>query len=258
MDLQTVRDFALTQLENAKEFSRRIIVENSTVQRKAMRAKRSNEIWASIADDPEFDSLCIGDGIGAWTSIAAIDLRGSTDLAESIGARNTYLMTHTLLPTLAYVCEQLGGHVMNLRGDGLFASFGLKKLSEYDDEPPSDEKIEKANGKAVGCGLALLQATNEAVQPVLNDEGIDVDLSVGVGVDCGNVIVTRVGWRTAQELTAYGPPVNRACKISDGDNLVRVSRNVQRKFPCGPDGTLEFDLDGDAYVASFPTPMLDR
>lgn len=259
MDLLSVKKFAAEQLAKAKSFSESIKLAEM-VKRKSIAANQSREIRASIADDPEFVSLEIGDGVGAWTSIAAVDLRGSTILADSLGPRDTYLMTHTLLPTLAHVCEHMDGSVVNLRGDGLFASFGLRKLrcSGSKDHLPDEGEMHTANRDAVVCGLALIEATKEAVESVLYDDKIDVDLAVGVGIDCGSVVVTRVGWMTAQELTAYGSPVNHACKISDGTNRVRVSAKVESLYPCGPGGKMQLSFDGEDYVAESPSKMLRR
>lgn len=256
MDLLSVKEFAASQLAKAKAFARQIKIANAPL-RKSLNANRSQEIRASIADDPEFATLDIGDGVGVWTSIAAIDLRGSTALADYCNPRETYLMTHTLLPTLAFVCEHSGGSVMNFRGDGLFASFGLKKLTEDDDALPTDAQQQIANREAVSCGCALVQATLDAVQPVLEDDGIEVRLAVGVGVDCGFAVVTRVGWMNANELTAYGSPVNHACKLSDGINTVKTSRKVKSIYPSGPGGKMEFSQIGNDFVADISVPLLN-
>jgi class 3 adenylate cyclase len=95
-------------------------------------------------------------------------------------------------------------------------------------------------------------------EPVLDDDGIDVDLSVGVGIDCGAIVVTRVGWMTAQELTAYGSAVNHACKLSDQVNQVSISRKVMGLYPSGPGGKMQFDNAGSYYRASAPLNMLPR
>lgn len=260
MNLTYVYSFALEQLEKAKNFSHTIKFAEQRIQ-KSMTANRSEEIRidASISDDPEFASLNIGDGVGAWATIAAVDLRGSTRLADTLSPRETYLMAHTLLPTLAHVCEKKGGSVMNFRGDGLFASFGLKKHRVEDVKTdPNRSHIEESNSHAVVCGLALVEATTEAVQPALETENIFVDLQVGVGVDCGHVVVTRVGWMTAQELTAYGSAVNHACKLSTGENKVLLSRNVNEQYPSGEGGTMQLNYTGDGYQAYSPNKMLRR
>lgn len=257
MDLATVRDFAAKQLADAKKYSQKILFEEAQ-QKAIIRNKRASELRASISVDDDFASLDVGDGIAAWTAIAAIDLRRSTILADELGPRDTYLMTHTLLPTLAFVCEHMEGSVMNFRGDGLFASFGLKKLTDDDDDFPTERQQKAANSEAVACGVALIEATKEVVKPVLHDDGIYAELAVGVGVDCGSVVVTRVGWMNAQELTAYGSAVNHACKISDGLNRVKVSDEIRRVYPSGAGGRMEFRPAGDGHIADFPIPMLIR
>ncbi len=260
MLLSDVKRFARKQLREAKEFAKTIKLAEAS-RRKSLTANRAEQIIAeaSIADDSEFASLAIGDGVGAWASIAAVDLRGSTRLADELTPRQTYLMVHTLLPTLAYVCEHSSGSVMNFRGDGLFAAFGLEKLYVHSSEEPDEEHIEDANMNAVVCGLRLIEATRDAVSPVLNEEeGLDLDLSVGVGVDCGHIVVTRIGWTTAAELTGYGSAVNHACKLSTCRNKVSLSNEVKSEYPSGETGMMQIRWSEGGYIASHPKPQLQR
>lgn len=167
MRLDDVKKFAERQLKLASEFSRQISFVANAMEKRATILEHRDAVRAEvhISDDPEFESLDIGNGVGAWASIAAVDLRGSTRLADTLAPRDMYLLAHTLLPTLAHICQQSGGTVMNFRGDGLFASFGLKKHYAGDDRPePETSEMEEANKKAVVCGLALVEATTDAVR----------------------------------------------------------------------------------------------
>lgn len=258
MDIVDVKEFAQEQLQRAKAFAREIQFKEAAFVKQFV-LNRSAEVRASLADDPEFDRLPVGAGIAAWTAIAAIDLRESTALADILGPRDTYLLTHTLLPTLAHVCKNMDGCVMNFRGDGLFASFGLHKLKNSGiGAVPTHPQMEQSKRDAVACGLALIEATTDAVQVVLQDDDIDANLAVGVGVDCGEVVVTRVGWMTANELTAYGRPVNRACKLSTGKNELYVSDNIVSDYPTGPKGTIRFSRQTDGYSVTANTEFLRR
>ncbi|GAA5507386.1 adenylate/guanylate cyclase domain-containing protein [Novipirellula caenicola] len=191
----------------------------------------------SLIEDDEFADLETGTGVGTWSSVLAIDLRGSTAMAEALGGENTYVLVHTLLPTLAWSLKRLGGTVMNYRGDGVFAGFGLTKVYREQDEPESHQKRD-ANQTAITSGFQLLEAVQDAIQPVLNEGGIDVSLSIGIGIESGAMVVTKVGWLKSHELTAYGSPINRACHLTGGTNSVRVGPNAWATIPTSPDGTL--------------------
>jgi len=256
VSIDEVQAFASSQLERAKGFAETIRFSNN---QKSMNETLTNEAWAiraSIEDDPDFASLSVSDGISAWASILSVDLRDSTKLADQISARHMYLMIHTLLPTLAYVCEKSSGDVMNFRGDGLFAGFGLKKITDAASEPSGEQKLD-ANRRAVVCGLNLIEAVSQGVEVVLSNEGIEVDLHAGVGIDCGHVTVTRVGWMSAGELTAYGSCVNQACKLSDSRDQVIVSPRVTDLYPASVGGRLRFsDNGGEGFAAQCDISLL--
>lgn len=255
VNLQDVKAFANGQLERAKLFATKIQFQKEAVQ-KSLILNEAFSIRASIGDDPDFAGLELGDGVAVWTSILSVDLRDSTKLADQIPPRDMYLMVHTLLPTLAYVCERSDGDVMNFRGDGLFAGFGLTKMSSLGTGPSRDQKL-AANMQAVICGLRLIQAVRDAVEVVLSDDGIEVDLHAGVGIDCGHATVTRVGWLTAGELTAYGSCVNEACHLSNARDRVIVSPKVKELYPSGVGGGMDLNIVmGDGYAAAYGQSLL--
>ena len=128
---------------------------------------------------------------------------------------------------------------MNFRGDGLFAAFGLKKINSAEDEPSNEEKL-IANRSSVICGLRLLQSISNAIEVVLSDDGIQIDLHAGVGIDCGHATVTRIGWMSAGELTAYGSCVNEACHLANSRDRVVVSSRITDLYPSGEGGQLRF------------------
>lgn len=253
--LLEIKAFASQQLERAKKFATKIqFIEKSAMSNTWREESRS--IRASISDDPEFSKLEYSDGQATWTSIMSIDLRDSTKLADQITPRNMYLTMHTFLPTLAYICEHSGGEVMNFRGDGLFAAFGLKKINTTEDEPTREEKL-NANRDSVVCGLRLIQSISSAIEVVLSDDGIDVDLHAGVGIDCGHATVTRIGWMSAGELTAYGSCVNEACHLANGRDKVVASSRVTDLYPSGEGGKLKFHpTSGSGFLAQYGESLL--
>lgn len=249
ISLLDVRSFANEQLQNAKEFAGKIQFIQKSITNEGW-TKEAGTIRASLWDDKELGDLQVGDGISAWASILSVDLRESTKLAHLVSPKEMYLAVHTLLPTLAFVCRKTGGKVMNFRGDGLLAAFGVKKILGEDDQPETSQK-EQANLSAVLAGYRLLESVANAVQTVLADDGISIDLHCGVGIDCGVVTLTHVGWKSAKELTAYGACVNDACHLSTGKDIVVVSENVVSRYPySGDEGKLSFVPRENGFLAS--------
>ena len=255
ISIADLRAFANARFEEASRTST-LIKFSAEARTKAL--NEGSLITNSLIDDDEFADLPAGTGIGAWASILAVDLRGSTRLADSLGPRDTYRMMHTLMPTLAYCLQKMGATNINLRGDGMFSGCCLTKVKSDHDEPEPYQQI-IANQQAIAAGLRTIDCVKMAVEPVIRNGDIQASLNVGVGIECGRITVTRIGWKSSQELTAYGSAVNHANHLSGGTNVLRVGRTVWNMIPDSPDGRFRgaFIEDG-IEVSSLDSPALIR
>jgi adenylate cyclase len=245
-----LRAFVHMQLRKARQGSERIpfeILEKSaTVNRQANGDSRIDvKASASVADDPRYDFLTHGYGVAAFAVVLAVDLRNSTNRAAKHGPEATYLTMHTYLPTMAYLVNHCGGKVIGLRGDGLFAGFQITDALNQD-ETFDSTKATSAATQSVECGFGMVQAVERVLNPILKDEKIPDDLRVGVGITSGNLVITRIGFDSASEITAYGSCVNDACKLSShGQNEVYISSDVRKYYPSSPNGKVSFRLMGN-------------
>jgi class 3 adenylate cyclase len=205
-----------------------------------------------LASTPRFADMANSYGEAGWSVILSVDLRGSSARAVRIGARATFLTMQTYVPTMVYLVGCSGGKVVGLRGDGLFASFGYTETRGG----PTREAAEQALIDAACCGQAMLEAVAGHVNPVLSAGGVAGDLRVGVGIDYSNIVLTRIGWQDAQELTAYGDAVNYACKIR-ADNCVLLSPQAYELYRKRPDGQVTFGVQGENYRPYFPSSLID-
>jgi adenylate cyclase len=193
---------------------------------------------AMVKDLPRFRNFTLGSGASAWGAILFVDLRNSTKRAKTIGARKTYLTMHALLPALAYAVGEYDGYTVGFRGDGLFAIFGMN--SEGYNEKGFDQG--QTIAQACSCGQFMIEAVEKVVNPALDERECGGTLRIGVGIDSGTVVVTRVGFMYADEVTAYGDAVNSASKISNvSDNTVIVSDKVDQLFPTSETGKVKAD-----------------
>lgn len=189
-----------------------------------------------VKDLRRFRTFSLGSGATAWGAILFVDVRGSTKRAVSIGPRKTYITMHALLPALAYVVEEYGGYVVGFRGDGLFAIFGLTDSGYNADQFDQGKIIADASS----CGQWMIEGVAKVVNPALQDRECSGNLRIGVGIDSGRIVVTRIGFRYVDEVTAYGDAVNSAAKISSvSDSKVIVSAEVDRLFPTSKAGTIK-------------------
>jgi len=202
-----------------------------------MRLDEGGKVAKSMVKDlPRFRTFTLGSGATAWGAILFVDLRESTKRALKIGPKKTYLTMHALLPALAFAVEQYGGYVVGFRGDGLFAIFGLNE-SGYNENPFDQGKV---IAQACSCGQWMIEAVAKVVNPALEERSCAGNLHIGIGVDSGTVVVTKIGFLYADEVTAYGDSVNAAAKISNAsNNNVIVSEEVDRLFPTSKSGTVK-------------------
>jgi class 3 adenylate cyclase len=198
---------------------------------------KNARVKAHLATFPTYSNLQVGGGKEIWAAVLYTDLRNSSNRAIEIGPRATYISMHCLLGGLAYLVQKAGGCVSNFRGDGLFGLFGLDDSGAN----PADLNESRMVKKATTCGIAMIEMIDEVINPLLAQNGIRGDLRIGVGVDHGRIVVTKIGLAHANEITPYGPPVNHAAKFCGGNCEIYVSRRAHDIYPESKGGKLTFE-----------------
>lgn len=148
-------------------------------------------------------------------AVVAVDVRKSSQLAIANSAETMFKVFQCFLPLMAYITNECTGEVISLRGDGLISAFGYG--SSNDQETVS---------MAYEAGMLMIQATQEVLNPFLSTKKINISLDVGTALDIGDVVFTKIGFKDAIEVTAYGPPVNSAAKNNIAVNALRLSRKA--------------------------------
>ncbi|REK33480.1 MAG: adenylate/guanylate cyclase domain-containing protein [Planctomycetota bacterium] len=200
-----------------------------------------------------FRELPLGFGRKLFACIIFVDLRDSSKRAFTVGERETYLTMHALLHGLSFVVKQFGGIIVGFRGDGLFAAFGMNERGET--VPPNE--LGSAVRDAVRCGKAMIEAVDHAVEPELAEFGVTGNLRIGVGIDANNLVVTNIGLFTANEITAYGNPVNKSAKLADVTyGKVMITNGAWKLVPKSKDGRWSAKAylhEKDALHVHFPS-----
>ena len=153
-------------------------------------------------------------------TILMADVCGSTDLLEQVGTEAWVNIMNRLFQLLEAEIYRFGGKVDQFRGDGLVAFFGATAAHEDDPE------------RAVLTGLAMQEAVKVYAAELREEDG--VDLSLRVGINTGEVIVTSVGDRRQySEDTAMGEAITIAARMETAaqPGTVLVSENTYRLIP---------------------------
>lgn len=176
-------------------------------------------------------------------AVLFVDMRNSTKRAIKIGAQKTFLTMHAYIPALLEVVNAYGGKVVDIMGDGIMVFFGGKTSGVA--------KVQAVKNAGL-CGKDMLVVRENVINAILNDDGIVWGVDMGVGVDYGDVIVSKIGIDNFYDVKAFGNCINKASKYSDCCNKVKVSKQVKELWPSSDNGKLKFIStdDGESYLLS--------
>jgi class 3 adenylate cyclase len=160
---------------------------------------------------PDFEHLAIGEsahcyGVTAFIDLVAFTSRTFWESPESVVRLNTAVMSQ-----VAEVVQSLGGYVLGLRGDGVFACFG--------DDKVQDPKV-PAGFSMLACAFAL-DAVKNALNGLLTQSGMR-PVQIRAGADYGRLDFVRIGSPEASEVNIVGFSANFAAKCEKFANSWEV------------------------------------
>jgi adenylate cyclase len=124
-------------------------------------------------------------------SLLFVDIRDFTGFSERHRAHEVVATLNSLYERIVPVVLEHGGHANKFIGDGLLAVFGAPaRLDDHAD-------------RAVAAALEI---------GAVNDSGRE-QLSVGVGVNSGEVVVGTIGGGGRLDFTVIGDAVNTAARV---------------------------------------------
>ena len=166
---------------------------------------------------------------GVWfdipkVSAVFVDMKNSTDLNSHEHQLKDAARTYTyFVRAMAVIFERFSARYVDIQGDGLFGLFsGENSLFE-----------------AAACAITMKTYILKVLAAELRAENsVDWELSAGIGMDEGRIMVRRLGLRetkhrgTKQNEVWAGTPVNMAAKLSSlaEPNQLVVSERVFNEF----------------------------
>ncbi len=170
----------------------------------------STEIVANLLDKP--DGLDMG-GQLQTVSILMADIRGFTTICESLPPQKVVKLLNNYLGTMADIIMAHDGTVDEFIGDAILALFGAPVAKPDDSD------------RAISCALAM-QAEMKAINQRNATLGLP-DISIGIGINTGEVIAGNIGSITRAKYGVVGHAVNVTSRIEDqteaGEILVAES-----------------------------------
>ena len=159
----------------------------------------SPEVVEEVLKDP---SLLSPGGQKNALSCMFSDLTGFTPLSEALGPPQTVrLLNRYFDGATEAIANRWGGWVNKFLGDGIFAIFGVPV------------RAERHAARAVEAAIDCQKAVERLNAELARESGLDVQLSVRIGITTGEAMVGNCGSTTKADLTAIGDHVNQASRL---------------------------------------------
>ena len=141
------------------------------------------------------------EGVELEATILFLDFRNSTDMfhANKMSPNESLKQLNSYFEVLVAILEKHGGILDKYTGDGLMATFGVP----YPKKEPAAE--------ACSAILAALEMREAVWQ--LNQQHIEVPVTIGIGISTGFVIAGNVGTSKRANYTVLGNDVNIASRL---------------------------------------------
>lgn len=181
---EEVRQLA-AELENRNQFIR-----------KTFGRYVSDEVVDSLLSAP--DGLDFG-GVHRDVTILIADLRGFTQLADTLAPESIVILLNNFLGTMIDIIGKYQGTVAEIVGDGILAFFGA----------PIEDERHALN--AVACAIEMQNSMR-----VVNETSHELDLpelQMGIGINSGEGVVGNIGSEIRSKYAVVGSVVNIASRI---------------------------------------------
>jgi sigma-B regulation protein RsbU (phosphoserine phosphatase) len=173
-------------------------------------------------------------------SVLVADLRGFTGIAEAESPQKVLETINRFLETMTEIIMRHRGVIDEFTGDGILVFFGAPKAM-----------ADHCNS-AVSCALAMQKAMDD-VNRANRRAGLP-QLQMGIGVNCGDLIVGNIGSEKRKKYGALGSPINLAFRIEGqtrGGEIL-VSPAVAARL----DGKLVVEATKEAALKGIDYPVV--
>jgi len=169
---RSYRSYGETQLAKAAQFSEEI----------------SRAGYRPVIGHPDYEYLQVGETDPGTIVAFFMDIRGFTKLAIARPNTDVVRVLQAILAASIVSVLEYDGHVADFTGDGIMALFGGRDSTDEDDAY-----------RAVSAAAFLMDGIREVVSARLLAEGYP-DLRVGMGIEYGEVLWTRLGLPAASQV----------------------------------------------------------
>ena len=172
-------------------------------------------------------------------SILVSDLRGFTTMSSSMAPREVLEILNRYFETMTDIIVRHNGTIDEFTGDGILVFFGAPQ--ELEDHPE----------RAVECALEMQEAMGNLNRANL-DAGLP-ELSMGIGITSGELVVGNIGSDKRRKYGAVGSPINVAFRIEAQTAGGEILVSPETCMRLG--GRLEIASERQLFLKGFSEPV---
>ena len=150
---------------------------------------------------PGLSTLRIGAAKRMTAAIMFFDFEKFTNITSHISPEQTLMILNISTTTVMRIIREWGGTVEKHTGDGVMAIIGTET-----------RKTDIIAQEAIESAQTIKYMMQTDVMPQLVANGLPT-LNFRIGLEMGEVLISRIGLHGMNFLTAVGSPANRASKI---------------------------------------------
>jgi class 3 adenylate cyclase/CheY-like chemotaxis protein len=200
--------------ERVEKQKRKLEIRNSFIK-KTFGRYLSDDIVESILETPE--GLELG-GEKRNVTILMSDIRGFTSICERLQAEETLLVLNHYLEKMTDIIFKYQGTIDEIIGDAILVIFGAPFTKEDD------------ACRAIACALEMQLAMTEVNQK--NQPLGYPELSMGIGINTGEVIVGNIGSSRRAKYGVIGSNVNLTSRIESYTIGGQILISEQTRHSC--------------------------
>lgn len=148
-----------------------------------------------------------------WSVVMFADLRNNTEMVVNLPADEAIDVLNHIFDALIEIVYKYDGTVLDLIGDELEIGFNVPL-----DQPDAPQR-------ALATAVEMQERFDELQSRFIDQAG--TTLGLGIGIDCGEVVIGNIGSKTRMNLALVGEAVNLAHRMVDlaEDGQIVVSDN---------------------------------
>lgn len=165
---------------------------------------------------PDLSILEIGSARRMDVAVLFFDLKSFTATSSKISNEATLFILNNIIPSLTRIIQHWGGTIEKNTGDGIMAILGTETINQ-----------QKIAQEAIESAMAIRYIMLVEIHNLMKKHSLPV-FDFRIGIDMGEVLISRIGVRNMNFITVVGSAANRASKlqslsrtngISIGENL---------------------------------------